>query len=67
MNQLENALRNFDAGDGTPGDVQAAALSDPSALASKVLAVFTAYENSDWDETELRQHLAPLVPRGGTD
>jgi hypothetical protein len=61
MTHLEQALRDFDAGDGTVGDLDAAAEADSSTLAHNVLAILTEYENSDWDEHRLRIKLGALV------
>jgi hypothetical protein len=58
---VEDILRRFAAGEMSLGSFSAEVQADPSTLASQALALITEYENSAWDESELRRRVGQLI------
>jgi hypothetical protein len=57
----EGVTRAFVEGRLTPEDWNAALADIPGASSNPGLALYTQYENSDWDEAELRRRAAQLL------
>jgi hypothetical protein len=61
---IDEARRAYVAQELDLDGLRAAAQDDPTEQGSQVLMLLTEYENSDWDEAELRVRVGEQLAKG---